>query len=293
MQTLARSFLVVLVLFAGASCSSEGSASSELATASTDGSPRTAQALPIAVLLGYGSGDRTLFRSAEDRLTLECMRLRGYDYLSSPVDESNPFSLESVIGSLTVERAEVSGYRLQDAENQASKIAAADQRSELAERQGGGYWDALSGGDGSCLAAARSRLYGSQNPPFDSDAAQSMFMLHDEVMQRLGSDVRLRAIGDSWRECMIPLGVDFEVLLEGRATFRPSLTEIFEPSPDEIRSAVADATCREQLRVDEAFVGLYLDVYDELQPEYQGAIEELEKLLADARRAANQVLTES
>jgi hypothetical protein len=215
---------------------------------------------------------------------------RGFSYVTVPADETDPFSLRNLYGSLSISQAETFGYGNPDAVALARIEAAASVSESKAAEQGTGYYSALFEGANSCTDSALLALYDQELRPAESAAAIEMLSLAGESQQRVAADPRLGEAVEKWKECMSSGGYDVQVLSDSRMRFVSEPTDISPPSDEERQLAVTDAQCRSTIGIDRLIVAIYAEALSDLLESRPGLEDELKSAFDRAESRARIIL---
>jgi hypothetical protein len=288
--------LIVVVVLAAAGCSDSGSGSDD---ANQDGGAPNAT-LPVQLT----SEEKRALLLAEQELTADCMRERGFQYrvVAAPREEDKEAPR---FGTEDVAKARSVGYAIDRSDSEHSHNVPTDANALYAQslppsRQqefNVALFGASDGPQGSvtlpngqqigfpltgCLSDARKRLYGGD---------VNRFMTIDAFVNNLEGEVarRVRRNGEiidslkRWRACMRKRGLDFVDPNEAIETARADASR-------ERAIAVADATCARAADLVDIGRRMLRRYEREVYAEYEGRVIAYNELTDDGLDRARDVL---
>jgi hypothetical protein len=288
--------LIVVATLAATGCSDSDSDSDG---ASQDGgAPRTT--LPVQLT----SEEKRALSLAEQELTGDCMRERGFQYrVAAPAQGEEKESPR--FGTEDVAKARSEGYAIDRSESEHSHNVPTDANALYAQslppsRQqafDAALFGASDGPQGSvtlpngqqigfsltgCLSAARKRLYGGDVNRF---MAVDAFVnnLEGEVARRVRRNGQIIDSLERWRACMRKRGLDFSDPNEAIETARVDPTR-------ERTIAVADATCARASSLVDIGRRLLRTYEQEVYEEYEGRVIAYNELTQDGLDRARDIL---
>jgi hypothetical protein len=188
---------------------------------------------------------------ALDVLTARCMKEKGFEY--SDAHENNDLNTsgtDSTWGVTDPERAKVVGYKIPgsastndqgvqgffdgDTWTSIDELAAKNENTRISQPEG--YSEALFK-TGGCDDQAADELYAGMN--VDKDRSSQVGQLNLKTRTEAKSDPRILEVLSKWSECMKAQGYNYQTPIDEKPY--PF------PHDEEIATAVADATCKQQV----------------------------------------------
>ena len=223
-----------------------------------------------------------------------CLNPLGFEYIGAPAVPFDIYKLGGFMPPLPVEQARASGY--------------GETREFLASRNGSdddsvkpGYVEALWGPEkdlktvsvtlggatteketGGCDSTATSSVYGS--PKNGLLASGVVFNVGLSVLTDVRASGEVKEIAGEWSECMIAAGEP-----KYAAPFA-SYKDAENGKADEIKTAVADATCRASTDYESKYDDLIDRYITGFMEKYEPQLSEVEAIRADSEERAREIL---
>jgi hypothetical protein len=267
-----------------------------------DGSDGNGTVLPLAAVMESSETSLTLLTKAENRLRDECMEARGFEHVTPIHFDTRIFNLDQRYGNRTHDWAAENGYRPMNFASLIESIGLTDPGPvPSADYQKAMFGNSVLQADGSqapdgtgCESMAATEIYGGPERRYSFDGWGDLLELDSTSYERTMASSTVVAAEAEWAKCMTSAGFDYsspqEPMFEFPTPFDDPIALDTRPSDAEIKTAVADASCRDEGHLQEIYIEVESEVQRKLLDEHVAAVLAVEEQMSAAIERAKQVL---
>ena len=272
---------LIVAAFALSACSSNSGAE-QLPVGPVAQNPRPEQVVLPFEAYQPSPAERASIETAEDLLTRDCMRARGFTFDVPVRNGSQPRAVMRRYGVIEIDVATKFGFHL-PRDPEAERLLAIQQHATFSPRE----QQALNGTPDApgCFSSAQRQLGG------PSEAQLAELARYDaEAFSRAEADSRTQAAFRKWKECMTRFGYSSYRRPQDAVEDTKWNLDSETPSADEIRVAVQDVRCKQSSNL----VGIWLavDTAEQLKiiDDHPGLFTTIKKAHEDRLRAAAHIV---
>ncbi|WP_344660653.1 hypothetical protein [Catenulispora subtropica] len=257
--------------------------------------PKDSGSLPMDAYIFLSDKDQRVVQQAMSLVTRDCMKRFGFDYQPPAPDQSSSGDSPKHYGFGVddVKQAQLWGYH--SPQQQVTQPAPAEPDDGKSSPSHlvliGGVKSA--GGqavpEGGCKGEAESKVLG---PDLSKDQETALSGPNADGKDTTpggpaGHDPRVQDALKAWKSCMNKAGFNYSVPFDGPKQFLKGPGQAVQPSAPEIASAVADATCKQQVNLNGIWFQAETDLENTFIEQHATALNEVQKQRADeVKRAA-------
>jgi hypothetical protein len=284
---------------ANAGANANAGAKANAGAAVTSGaSPMADGSLPMDAYYFLSTKDQQVVQQATDLVTRDCMKRFGFDY-KPPASDQNSSGMSPKhygFGNDDVKQAQLWGYHSPQQVTQTAPAEPGDGKNspEHLVLIGGVK---SSGGqavpDGGCKGAAETKVMGAD---LTKDQQSALSGPAGDGTDHTpggpaGHDPKVQQALQAWKDCMAKAGFDYSIPSDAPKQFMKGPGQAVQPSAPEIASAVADATCKQQVNLNGIWFQAETDLENKFIEQNATALNEVQKQHQDEVKRATSIVS--